>query len=59
MNLPDKLISKVRNAAQESYEEYSKEFSALEPKQLFKTAYIHGYNCTYNIYDVAEEKVDL
>jgi hypothetical protein len=58
MSLPDKLIDKIRKAASESYEEYSEGFAEFNSEELFKTAYLHGYNCAYNIYDVAEEKID-
>jgi molybdopterin molybdotransferase len=58
MSLPDRLIDKIRIAATESYEEYSEGFAEFKSEELFKTAYLHGYNCAYNIYDVAEEKID-
>jgi hypothetical protein len=57
MSLPDKFLDKVKKAASQSYEEYSVGFSEFSPEHLFQTAYLHGYNCAYNIYDVAEEKV--
>lgn len=56
--LSDNLERKVSRAAEDSYKEYDSGFEKMEPEQVFKAAYIHGYNCAYNIYDVAEEKVE-
>lgn len=58
MSLSTELRNKVKSASSKSYEEYSEELSSLSTEKLLETAYIHGYNCAYNIYDVAEEKVE-
>ncbi|ERI91997.1 hypothetical protein HMPREF1982_02743 [Clostridiales bacterium oral taxon 876 str. F0540] len=58
MSISTELRNKIKSASSKSYEEYSEEFSNLSTEKLLETAYIHGYNCAYNIYDVAEEKVE-
>lgn len=55
--IPGDILRKVETAAEESFANNYNGFSKLTEKDLFKIAYIHGFNCSYNMYDVAEERV--
>jgi hypothetical protein len=56
--MPSELVGKVSSAALDSFEEFEEGFNKMKPEQIYKTAFINGYNCAYNIYDVAEEKLE-
>jgi hypothetical protein len=55
----DELKNKIINAASNSYNENRRELDKLGRNKLAEVAYLHGYNCGHNIYDVAEEKIDV
>lgn len=54
----ERILNKVESAARENFDKYNEEFANMETIELFKTGYLHGFNCGYNIYDAAEERVE-
>lgn len=53
------LMNKVTLAATDTFNRDVKELDKLNPEKLYEIAYMHGFNCGHNIYDAAEEKIEI
>jgi hypothetical protein len=56
--IPVDILRKVEVAAENSFSGNYNGFCRLTEKDLFKIAYIHGFNCSHSMYDAAEERVE-